>query len=112
MPPAGIRAWVWRGRRLLERRVCRRARPAHPDHRSLVMIAELLRYPSGTASATERPDRHGNGLPDLSGVGSVTTLHSRREEGVGVQAAGAEIIHNRPHHVAPIRSYPPPAIVI
>jgi hypothetical protein len=40
------------------------------------MIAELLRHPSGTARATKRPDRHGNGLPDLSSVGFVTTLHS------------------------------------
>src|SRR6516164_6250957 len=77
------------------------------------MIAELLRHPPGTARATERPDRHGNGLPDLSGVGFVTTLHSRCEEGVGVQATEAEIVHNRPHHVSPVRSYrPPPAIVI
>jgi hypothetical protein len=113
MPPAGIRAWVWLRRRRRERRACRGARPAHPDHRSLGMIAELLRYPSDTASATERPDRRSDGLPDLSGAGSVTTLQPRREEGVGAKAAGPEIIHNRPHHVSPVRSYrPPPAIVI
>jgi hypothetical protein len=71
------------------------------------MIAELLRYPSGTASATERPDRRSYGLPYPSDAGCVTTLQSRREEGVGAKATGAEIIHNRPHHVSPIRSYRP-----
>jgi hypothetical protein len=71
------------------------------------MIAELLRYPSGAARATERPDRRSDGLPDLSGAGCVTTLQSRREEGVGTKATGAEIIHNRPHHVSPVRSYRP-----
>jgi hypothetical protein len=29
------------------------------------MIAELLRYPSGTATLAECPDSRGNGLPDF-----------------------------------------------
>ncbi len=38
------------------------------------MIAELLRYPSGTATLTECLDSRGDGLPDFLGTGMVTAL--------------------------------------
>ena len=41
------------------------------------MIAELLRYPSGTATLAECLDSRGNGLPDFLGTGMVTALQGR-----------------------------------
>jgi len=55
------------------------ASPAHPRDRSLGMIAELLRYPSGTATLAECPNSRGNGLPDFLGTGMVTALQCRHE---------------------------------
>jgi len=43
------------------------------------MIAELLRYPSGTATLAECPNSRGNGLPDFLGTGMVTALQCRHE---------------------------------
>jgi hypothetical protein len=43
------------------------------------MIAELLRYPSGTATLAECPNSRGNGLPDFLSTGMVTALQCRHE---------------------------------
>jgi hypothetical protein len=77
------------------------ASPAHPRDRSLGMIAELLRYPPGTATRAERLDSRGNGLPDLPGTGMVTALQRRHEQGIGPDDANAELGHRWPHHEPP-----------
>jgi len=43
------------------------------------MIAELLRYPSGTATLAECLDSRGNGLPDFPGAVMVIALQCRHE---------------------------------
>jgi hypothetical protein len=43
------------------------------------MVAELLRYQSGTATLAECPNSRGNGLPDFLGTGMVTALQCRHE---------------------------------
>jgi hypothetical protein len=68
--PADIRTRARSRRRIPERLAGHAARPAHPDHRRLGMITELLRHPSGTARAAERPDGRADSLPDLTALGS------------------------------------------
>ena len=77
------------------------ASPAHPRDRGLGMIAELLRYPSGTATRAERLYSRGNGLPDLPGTGMVTALQRRHEQGIGPDGANTEVVHRWPHHEPP-----------
>jgi hypothetical protein len=72
--PAGNRTRAGRWRRIRERLTGHGAGPAHPDHRRLGMITELLRHPSGTTRAAERLDRRGDGLPDLTRTRLVATL--------------------------------------
>ena len=83
------------------------AGPAHPRDRSLGMIAELQRYPSGTATRAERPDSRGNGLPDLLGTGIVTALQRRHEQSIGPDGANTEVVHRWPHHEPPSLLVPP-----
>ena len=71
------------------------------------MIAELLRYPSGTAPLAERPDSRGHGLPDFPGTGMVTALQCRHEQGIGPDGADTEVVHRWPHHEPPRRLVPP-----
>ena len=57
------------------------------------MIAELLRYPFGTATLAECLDSRGNGLPDFPGTGMVTALQRRHEQGIGPDGAKTEVVH-------------------
>ena len=70
------------------------------------MIAELLRYPSGTATLAECPDCRGNGLPDFLGTGMVTALQFRHEQGIGPDGANTEVVHRWPHHEPPLLLVP------
>jgi hypothetical protein len=65
------------------------------------MIAELLRYPSGTATLAECLDSRGDGLPDFPGPGMVTALQCRHEQGIGPDGADTEVVHRWPHHEPP-----------
>jgi hypothetical protein len=62
------------------------------------MIAELLRYPSGTATLAECLHGRGNGLPDFLGTGMVTALQGRHEQGIGPDGANTEGVRHWPHH--------------
>jgi hypothetical protein len=62
------------------------------------MIAKLLRYPSGTATLTERLDSFGNDLPDFLRTGTVAALQCRHEQGIGPDGANTEVVHRWPHH--------------
>ena len=77
------------------------AGPVHPRDRGLGMIAELLRYPSGTATLAECLDSRGHGLPDFPGTGMVTALQYRHEQGIGPDGADAEVVNRWPHHEPP-----------
>jgi hypothetical protein len=70
------------------------------------MIAELLRYPSGTTTLTECLDSRGDGLPDFLGTGLVTALQCRHEQGIGPDGADTEVVHRWPHHGPPRRLVP------
>ena len=99
--------------RFTERLVGNLAGPAHPRDRSLGMIAELLRYPFGTATLAECVDSRGNGLPDFRGTGMVSALQCRHEQGIGVDGANTEVVHRWPHHepprpLAPLTTSPGP----
>jgi hypothetical protein len=65
------------------------------------MIAELLRYPFGTARAAERPDGRGNGLPDLARAGLIGALQPRYESGVSPDSTQAQMSPSRPHFEPP-----------
>jgi hypothetical protein len=69
------------------------------------MIAKFLRHTLGTARVAELADGCSDGLPDLVGAGFIAALQPRREEGVGLNAADAEIVHDRLHYTSPVRSY-------
>jgi hypothetical protein len=71
------------------------------------MIAELLRYPSGTATLAECLDSRGNGLPDFLGTGMVAALQRRHEQGIGPDSANTEVVHCWPHHEPPRLLAPP-----
>jgi hypothetical protein len=70
------------------------------------MIAKLLRYPFDTAALAECPDSRGNGLPDFLGIGMVTALQRRHEQGIGPDDANTEVVHRWPHHEPPRRLVP------
>jgi hypothetical protein len=72
------------------------------------MIAELLRYPSGTATLAECPDSRGNGLPDFLSTGMVAALQCRHEQGIGPDGADTEVVHRWPHHEPPRLLVPRP----
>jgi hypothetical protein len=74
------------------------------------MIAELLRYPSGTAARAEGPDRRGNGLPDIPGTGMVIALQRRHEQGIGPDGADIEVVRRWPHGQPPRLLVPPDRI--
>jgi hypothetical protein len=57
------------------------------------MIAELLRYPSGTATLTKCLNSRGNGQADFPGTGMVTALQCRHEQGIGPDGADTEVVH-------------------
>jgi hypothetical protein len=59
------------------------------------MIAELLRHPSSTARAAERPDGRADGLPDLNRAELIAVLQPRHEDGVRPDSTDAEVSHNR-----------------
>jgi hypothetical protein len=59
------------------------------------MIAELLRHPSGTARAAERPDGRAGGLPDLTRAELIAALQPRHEDRVSPDSTDAEVSHNR-----------------
>jgi hypothetical protein len=59
------------------------------------MIAELLRHPTGTARAAERPDSRAGGLPDLTRAELIAALQSRHEDRVSPVSIDAEVSHDR-----------------
>jgi len=93
--PAGIRTRAGLRRRIREYLAGHGTRPAHPGHRRLRMIAELLRHPSGTARTAERPDGRAGGLPDLTRAGLIAALQPRREDGVSPHSTHTEVSHDR-----------------
>ena len=93
--PAGITTRGRSRRPIRERLAGHLARPAHPDHRCLGMITELLRYPTGTARAAERPDGRAGGLPDLTRAGLIAALQLRREDGVSPYSTHTAVGHDR-----------------
>jgi hypothetical protein len=59
------------------------------------MITELLRHPTGTARAAERPDGRVGGLPDLTRAELIAALQPRHEDRVSPGSTDAEVSHNR-----------------
>jgi hypothetical protein len=57
------------------------------------VVAELLRYPFGTALAAVFTDGRGDDMPHLSRAGIIGALERRREEGVGPEGASARVLH-------------------
>src|SRR5262249_13070813 len=76
-----------RSARTAVRLVDHSAGPAHPRHRSLRVIAELLRGPPGGATATELAQGARDRLPDLRG---------RFSQGYGTSRALARSLSVRP----------------
>jgi hypothetical protein len=72
------------------------------------MIAELLRYPSGTATLAECLDSRGHGTPDFPGAGMVAALQGRHEQGIGPDGADTEVVYRWPHHEPPRLLVPRP----
>ena len=99
-----IRARAGLRRRIRECLAGHGARPAHPDHRRLGMITKLLRYPSGTTRAAERPNGRSDGLPDLTRAGLIAAPQPRYEVRLSLKGPGANVLNDWPHHVPPVRS--------
>jgi len=59
------------------------------------MITEVLRHPTGTARAAERPDGRAGGLPDLTRAELIAALQPRHEDRVSPGSTDAEVSHNR-----------------
>jgi short chain dehydrogenase len=59
-------------------------------------VTLLLRHPSGTARAAERPDGRGDGLPDLTRARLIVALQVRREDGVSPDHTRAQVSHHQP----------------
>jgi len=92
---AGIRGRAASRLRIREYLAGHGTRPAHPGHRRLGMIAELLRHPSSTARAAERPDGRAGGLPDLTRAKLIAALQPRHEDRVSPDSTDAEVSHSR-----------------